>query len=69
MPQKPSKKLLKIAQKLLKITEKVAENKENLISVNTMENVNYSSKDLKGNEYLIFANKGEIEFSDKNIIF
>ena len=50
-------------------TEKVAEDKENLISVNTMENVNYSSKDLKGNEYLIFANKGEIDFSDKNIIF
>ena len=31
--------------------------------------MSYSSKDIKGNEYLIFADKGEIEFSDKNIIF
>ena len=31
--------------------------------------MSYSSKDIKGNEYLIFADKGEIDFSDKNIIF
>ena len=49
--------------------EKVAENEESVSSSNTLENVSYSSKDIKGNEYLIFADKGEIEFSDKNIIF
>ena len=59
----------KIDRNIEKKTEKVAENKENLTSVNTLDNVSYSSKDLKGNEYLIFANKGEIDFSDKNIIF
>tara|TARA_B100000900_G_scaffold114150_1_gene95673 strand:+ start:1125 stop:1733 length:609 start_codon:yes stop_codon:yes gene_type:complete len=59
----------KIDRNIEKKTEKIAENKENLTSVNTLDNVSYSSKDLKGNEYLIFANKGEIDFSDKNIIF
>ena len=49
--------------------EIVAEDKENLTSSNTLEDVSYSSKDIGGNEYLIFANKGEIDFSDKNIIF
>ena len=49
--------------------DKVTENEETASSSNTLENVSYSSKDIKGNEYLIFADKGEIEFSDKNIIF
>ena len=49
--------------------EQVAENEETISSSNTLENVSYSSKDIKGNEYLIFADKGEIDFSDKNIIF
>ncbi len=49
--------------------EKVAENEETVSSSNMLENVSYSSRDIKGNEYLIFADKGEIEFSDKNIIF
>ncbi len=49
--------------------EKVAENEETIGSLNTLEDVSYSSKDIKGNEYLIFADKGEIDFSDKNIIF
>ena len=49
--------------------EKGAEDEETVSSSNTLENVSYSSKDIKGNEYLIFADKGEIDFSDKNIIF
>ena len=49
--------------------EKIGENEETISSSNTLESVSYSSKDIKGNEYLIFADKGEIDFSDKNIIF
>ena len=49
--------------------EKIGENEETISSSNTLESVSYSSKDIRGNEYLIFADKGEIDFSDKNIIF
>ena len=49
--------------------ENVTENEQTASITNTLDNVSYSSKDLSGNEYLIFANKGEIDFSDKNIIF
>jgi len=49
--------------------ENVTENEQTASISNTLDNVSYSSKDLSGNEYLIFANKGEIDFSDKNIIF
>jgi len=50
-------------------TENITENEQTASISNTLDNVSYSSKDLSGNEYLIFANKGEIDFSDKNIIF
>ena len=36
---------------------------------NIIEDVEYLSKDEKGNEYLIKAEKGEIDFSNSNIIF
>ena len=36
---------------------------------NIIENVNYSSKDAKGNEYIIDASKGEIDYSNTNIIY
>ena len=38
-------------------------------SSNTMDQVSYSSRDLKGNEYFVFADKGEIDFSNREIIF
>ena len=49
--------------------EVINENSESLINSNSMDNVKYSSKDLNGNEYSIYANKGEIELSNRNIIF
>ena len=49
--------------------ENVTENEQTASITNTLDNVSYSSKDLSGNEYLIFANKGEIDLSDRNIIF
>ena len=36
---------------------------------NIMEDVSYSSKDAKGNEYIVNASKGEIDFDRPNIIY
>tara|TARA_B100001057_G_scaffold498454_1_gene605502 strand:- start:8140 stop:8700 length:561 start_codon:yes stop_codon:yes gene_type:complete len=36
---------------------------------NVIDNVNYTSKDGKGNEYIINALRGEIDFSDSSIIY
>ncbi len=45
------------------------ENQESSYSLNIIENVSYSSKDVNGNEYIIIAKKGEIDASDSNVIF
>ena len=42
---------------------------EKIYSSNIIENVNYSTKDADGNEYLITAIEGEIDFSNPNIIY
>jgi len=42
---------------------------EKVYSSNIIENVNYSTKDNDGNEYLITALKGEIDYSNPNIIY
>jgi len=36
---------------------------------NIMENVSYSSKDAKGNEYTVNASKGEIDYDKPNVIY
>ena len=46
------------------ITEEVAPYNSNII-----KNVNYSSKDAKGNEYIIDASQGEIDYSNTSIIY
>jgi len=45
----------------------VYENERSYTS-NIIENVKYSSKDINGNEYVINAEKGEIDIKDGNII-
>ena len=42
---------------------------ENVYSSNVIENVNYSTKDKHGNEYLITALTGEIDYANPNIIY
>ena len=42
---------------------------EEVYSSNIIENVNYNSKDNRGNEYIINAAKGEIDISNNDIIF
>ena len=36
---------------------------------NIIKDINYKSKDLKGNEYIIIAKKGEIDLNNNDIIF
>tara|TARA_B100000963_G_C22573286_1_gene647140 strand:- start:41 stop:619 length:579 start_codon:yes stop_codon:yes gene_type:complete len=38
-------------------------------SSNIIENIEYSSKDLKGNEYIILAEEGEIDLNNNDVIF
>jgi hypothetical protein len=36
---------------------------------NIIKDINYTSRDLKGNEYIIIAKEGEIDLNDNDIIF
>ncbi len=60
-------KIFKKDTKISRDDTKVIE--EKIYSSNIIENVNYSTKDADGNEYLITAFKGEIDFADPNIIY
>ena len=42
---------------------------ERSYSSNIIENVKYSSKDINDNEYIIAANKGEIDLKNSSVIF
>ena len=42
---------------------------EKIYSSNVIENVNYSSIDIKGNEYIINAAKGEIDYKNNEVIY
>ncbi len=60
--------------KFFKIENKIVKNKQIIIekevySSNIIENVNYSTKDADQNEYLITALKGEIDYTNPNIIY
>ena len=51
--------------KTAEIDQKLIENEEIIYNSNIIQNVEYSTKDAKGNEYLIRAEEGEIDFSIK----
>tara|TARA_B100001057_G_scaffold500935_1_gene618976 strand:- start:2713 stop:3273 length:561 start_codon:yes stop_codon:yes gene_type:complete len=59
---------LKFFDKEKVVERKISEDVETYSS-NILVDVEYISKDVKGNEYLIKAKKGEIDFKDSNIIF
>ena len=42
---------------------------ESSTNSNIIKDIKYSSKDLKGNEYIILANEGEIDLNNSDIIF
>ena len=48
---------------------KPSEPEDEIYSSNIIKNVNYVTKDAKGNEYLITAEKGEIDYSNSNILY
>ena len=50
------------------INKKNIKTKLNKIS-NIIKDIKYSSKDLKGNEYIILAEEGEIDLENSDIIF
>jgi LPS export ABC transporter protein LptC len=53
-----------------KITEIEPKNSDDIsYSSNIIEDVYYSSKDTKGNEYIIKASQGEIDFKQNDIIY
>ena len=43
--------------------------KESSTNSNIIRDIKYSSKDLKGNEYIILADEGEIDLNNSDIIF
>ena len=45
------------------------ENTDKIYNSNIIKNVEYTTRDKKGNEYFIKAQEGEIDFSNSNIIF
>ena len=49
--------------------ENKTKDKDKVYSSNIIKDVNYSSKDAKGNEYIINASQGEIDYSDTNTIY
>ena len=42
---------------------------ENFTNSNIIKDIKYSSKDLKGNEYIILSKEGEIDLNNNDIIF
>ena len=51
------------------IESDVSLSKKNSYNSNIIKDVNYVSKDLKGNEYIIDASEGEIDLDNSNIIY
>jgi len=52
-----------------KIINKKTEKEEVIYNSNIINEVSYKSKDSEGNEYIINALKGEIDYSDPNILY
>ena len=44
-------------------------NEKAIYNSNIIKDINYTSRDLKGNEYIIIAKEGEIDLNDNDIIF
>ena len=66
--------LLIIYSKLIKQNQLLVEEnleiiEEDFSNSNLIKDIKYSSKDLKGNEYTITADEGEIDLNNSNIIF
>ena len=64
------KELVEKKRKIELVEEKDAEiDQEKIESSNIIEDVSYSAKDTKGNEYFLKASEGTIDQNDNNFIF
>jgi hypothetical protein len=61
--------IIKDEKEIVEIKEKNTQQKEEVFRSNIIENVNYNAKDVKGNEYIINASRGEIDLNNSDIIF
>ena len=60
----------KFIKKDKKISEIEPPNIEDIeSSTNIIQDVNYTSKDVKGNEYILYASEGQIDLDNNRIIF
>ncbi len=50
-------------------SQKEEESEDTAYNSNIIKNIYYSSKDADGNEYIIMAEQGEIDFTNSNILF
>ena len=62
-----NQKLQKTVNKEIPTTSEATDKK--VYNSNLIKNVEYSSEDLNGNKYMIFAEQGEIDVNNNNIIF
>ena len=63
-------KIIKSKEQTTKEQSKESDKTEEIIyNSNLIEDVSYTTKDAKGNEYLITAAQGEIDYSNPNILF
>ena len=60
------KKINLVEEKIKLDEEKIVEKS---IATNIIQNVKYSSKDIRGNEYIITAKQGEIDIDNNSVIF
>tara|TARA_B100001564_G_C20615025_1_gene659435 strand:- start:15 stop:599 length:585 start_codon:yes stop_codon:yes gene_type:complete len=57
------------SDKLIKEDQNLEIKEDNFTNSNIIKDIEYSSKDLKGNEYVILSNEGEIDLNNNDIIF
>lgn len=50
-------------------SQKEEESEDTAYNSNIIKNIYYSTKDADGNEYIIMAEQGEIDFTNSNILF
>ena len=60
---------LKLFKKSTDSNQALNETEDVIYKSNIIEDVNYATKDAEGNEYIINALKGEIDFSNTKILF
>ena len=59
----------KYLNKKQNISEEPEINEEEIYQSNIIQDIYYSTKDADGNEYIIRADKGEIDYSNTNILY